>query len=124
LIEDNSILKDVRSALGVGEVTTDFDVELIMHINGALGTLNQNGVGLPVFVSDDTLTWANFRDPLQVKGNPLFPLVQSFVMLSVKLLFDPPPPSAVEHFRLTVDQLLWRLKIAYEPLVVSEPIVE
>lgn len=114
MIESNSILKDVRSALGLGEDTSDFDMEIIMHINGALGTLNQNGVGLPVYVSDDSLTWEGFKDPEQVKGNEFFPLVQSFTMLHVKLLFDPPPPSAVEHFKITVDQLLWRLKVAYE----------
>ena len=112
--ESKSILKEVRKAVGLTEDTVDFDTELLMHINVALGKLNQNGVGLPVSVTDDSTTWGDFKDPLQTKGNEFFKMVPLFIALSTRVIFDPPPPSAVEYFGNSIDQLLWRLKIAYE----------
>ena len=111
---EDSILRTVRDAIGIGADSSEFDTELVMHINAALGTLNQNGVGLPVVVEDETLTWAQFKDPIQVEGNVYYHMVPLFVKLSTKLIFDPPPPSAVEMYRAQVDQMLWRLKVAYE----------
>lgn len=112
--EANSILKEVRSALGLGDDVSDFDTELIIHINSALITLAQNGCVLPLTISDESMTWADIKDPTQVVGNFNFGLVPSYVTLSTKLIFDPPPPSAVEHFSKAIDQLLWRLKVSYE----------
>lgn len=117
--ETKSILRDIRSAVGLTEDTVDFDTDLIMHINVALGKLNQNGVGLPVVVTNDTTTWGDFKDPLQVKGNEFFKMVPLFVALSTRIIFDPPPPSAVEYFGNSIEQLLWRLKIAYEELYTT-----
>jgi hypothetical protein len=119
LDETKSILRDIRSAVGLTEDTVDFDTDLIMHINVALGKLNQNGVGLPVVVTNDTTTWGDFKDPLQVKGNEFFKMVPLFVALSTRIIFDPPPPSAVEYFGNSIEQLLWRLKIAYEELYTT-----
>lgn len=112
--ETKSILKDVRASVGLTEDTTDFDSELIMYINTALITLNQNGVGRLVTIVDDTTTWSEFKEPTQILGNANFSLVPSFVMLSTKVIFDPPPPSAVDHFNRMVDSILWRLKVGYE----------
>lgn len=118
--ETKSILKDVRASVGLTEDTTDFDSELIMYINTALITLNQNGVGRLVTIVDDTTTWSEFKEPTQILGNANFSLVPSFVMLSTKVIFDPPPPSAVDHFNRMVDSILWRLKVGYEAdLVVT-----
>lgn len=117
--DTNSILKDVRVAVGLTEDTVDFDTDLLMHINAALGTLNQNGVGLPVVVVDDATTWGDFKDPLQISGNQFFTMVPLFVSLSTRVIFDPPPPSAVEHFSNTINQMLWRLKVAYEVMTVA-----
>lgn len=114
--ETNSILKDVRVAVGLTEDTVDFDTDLTMHINAALATLNQNGVGLPVVVVNDATTWGDLKDPLQLKGNESFHMVPLFVSLSTRIIFDPPPPSAVEHFSNTINQMLWRLKVAYEDM--------
>jgi len=114
-LDDNkSILRDIRASVGLTEDTIDFDIDLIMHVNVALSKLNQNGVGLPVIVTDDTTTWGDFKDPLQVKGNEFFKMVPLFVALSTRVIFDPPPPSAVEYFGNSIEQILWRLKIAYE----------
>ena len=102
--------------MGLTSDTTDFDTDLLIYINAAFSKLNQNGVGLNTAVEDDTFKWSDFIDPTQTKGNELFNMVPLFVTLSTKILFDPPPPSSVEYHASHIDQLLWRLKIAYESI--------
>ena len=109
-----SILEDVRAGVGLSSDIPDFDTDLVMLINSSLGILNQNGVGKSISIQDTTTTWGDFKDELQVIGNDYFHLVPTFVTLSCKVIFDPPPPSAVDYFKQTIDQMLWRLKIAYE----------
>jgi hypothetical protein len=116
-----SILSDVRVAVGLSETTTDFDTELLMHINAAIGKLNQNGVGKFLIVQDETATWSDLQDPLQVEGNKYFQMIPLYVSLSTKIIFDPPPPSAIEYQAGNIEQILWRLKIAYEqPYIVID----
>lgn len=114
MIETKSILRDIREAVGLGEDVADFDTEVLMHINAALVMLNQNGVCLPVIVTDDTTTWGDIKDETKVEGNKAFHMVPLFVALNTRVIFDPPPPSAVEHFSNTINMFLWRLKAAYE----------
>lgn len=119
----NSILEDVRESLGIGKDVYDFDTEILMHINAALGVLNQNGVGRPIVVNDTSVTWEDFQDPLAISGNEVFPMVQIFITLSVKQIFDPPPPSTVEYYSKSIDMTLWRLKIAYENFPPIKPVI-
>ena len=117
---NKSILQDVRVAVGLSSDSSDFDTELLMHINGAIGRLNQNGIGNLSFVSDDETKWIDLQDSTQIDGNKYFQMVPLFVFMSTKLLFDPPPPSTVQYYQSNIDQLLWRLKIAYEaPLTTT-----
>lgn len=118
----NSILEDVRLAVGLTIDTSDFDTDLLMHINASIGTLNQNGIGKNLIVIDTASTWNDLQEPTQY-GNEFFKMVPLFIMLSTKLLFDPPPPSIVQYHQAHIDQLLWRLKIAYEePLTTTTTI--
>lgn len=110
----NSILRDVRKAVGLSEDDNSFDTDLLQHINSAIIKLNQNGVGNSITINDDTTTWENFRNPEQIEGNKVFALTPLFITLSTKLLFDPPPPSNVQYYNNNIQELLWRLKIAYE----------
>jgi len=120
---NKSILKDIRQAVGLSSDTTDFDADLLMHINSAIGKLNQNGIGKFLLVTDDEAIWNDMLDPTQTAGNQYVGLIPLYVELSTKLLFDPPPPSSVQYHASNIDQLLWRLKIAYEEPYV-EPVEE
>lgn len=120
---DNSILEDVREALGLGKDVDDFDTEILMHINSALSVLHQNGVNKFLIVDSVTQTWKDLIDPLKLEGNVYFGMVPLYVKLSTKLIFDPPPPSTVEQYSKNIEETLWRLKTAYdEPLVKDVPI--
>lgn len=112
-MEEESILTTTKSAIG-DETTTAFDNELKLHINAALIVLNQNGVGRNAYVKDANNLWGEFKDPAQVHGNESFNLVPLFVFAKTKILFDPPPPSNVAVFQAYIDELLWRLRTAYE----------
>jgi len=109
----DGILDSVKEGVGLDSNTDDFNTDLLMHINSAIGELNQNGIGLPIVVNDLT-TWNDLQDPTQVEGNEYFKFIPLFVTLSVKVLFDPPPPSSVDVHKQTIDKLLWRLRVAYD----------
>lgn len=111
---ENSILEDVRKAVGLSRDTVDFDTDLVMHINSAIGELRQNGVTLSTTVTDTSTTWGDLQNPLRTDANEYFHMVPLFVTLSTKLIFDPPPPSTVEYYSNNISKILWRLKIAYE----------
>lgn len=113
IVIQGSILQSIRSMVGLDVLDNSFDTELTMHINSALATLNQNGVGLIVSVTGHETAWDDFKDPLQIDGNEMFESVKTYVALKTKVLFDPPPPSSVSYFIASIDELLWRLNLAY-----------
>lgn len=112
-VSKTSILGSVRDAMGLGIEDDSFDSELLMHINAALLTLNQNGVGKTTIVKDADANWESFKDPEQEEGNKLFDMVPLFVFLRTKILFDPPPPSNVKYMDDAVNEALWRLREEY-----------
>jgi hypothetical protein len=114
-----SILQEIRVSVGLDADTVDFDTELLMHINSAIGKLNQNGIGNFIVVNDEVPTWNDLQNPDQVEGNKYFQMVPLFMAMSTKLVFDPPPPSAVPVYQNNIDQMLWRLKVAYEEPYVA-----
>lgn len=115
-----SILEDVRESVGLSATTSDFDTDLLMHINSAISKLNQSGVGNFITVKNDESTWGDLQNPTQTEGNKCFQMIPLFISLSTKLLFDPPPPSSVQYYASNIDQILWRLKLAYEEPYTSQ----
>lgn len=108
---DDYILDTVKESIPVeGD---DFDNELTTHILACLSILNQNGIGKNIVFSK-TQRWSDFKDENQTKGNEHFSMVPMYVCTRTKLLFDPPPPSSVQFYDKYIDELLWRLKFAYE----------
>lgn len=81
----DSILNTVKKSLGLSEDYYVYDEELIMHINTALGILNQIGVGPEsgYSISDSTNTWSE----LLGESNNL-EMVKSYISLKVKRVFD------------------------------------
>ena len=109
-----SILKSIRLAVGLDAEDDSFDGELLMHINGGIMTLNQNGIGRPVIVTDDSATWDELKDPSQDYANEMFVAVKSYIFVKTKILFDPPPPSTIKYMSEAVDEYLWRLRESFD----------
>lgn len=109
---DESILKTIRSSILGDEESEEFDDDLLLHINSSILTLRQNGITNNIMVKGVDETWEDLKD--ENKNNEYFNQVPQFISLNTRILFDPPPPSNVEFYNNRIDELLWRLKVAYE----------
>lgn len=107
------VLEDVRKFVNLNADNEVFDGELVPHIMAALGKLSQNGVAVPQIVGSTT-TWIDVIEPEMIIIPEVFAMIPLFIMLSVKILFDPPPPSTVEYFQRNIDDTLWRLRLIYD----------
>lgn len=109
---NDSILTSVKKMLGLPEEYGAFDLDIITHINSAFTILTQIGVG-PVngfMIEDKNAVWTDF-----IQNGGIYQLVKSYVVLKVRLLFDPPMSSAVlECYKIQVNEYEWRLKTIAE----------
>lgn len=116
---NESILTSVKKALGLAEEYTAFDADITMHINAALGVLNQLGVGPAqgFMIQDKTALWTAITD-----GDLRLNMVQTYTYLYVRQLFDPPGNSfAVDAIEKQKTQLEWRINVQREEGLWTEP---
>ena len=109
---ETSILTSIKKMLGVAEDYTEFDEDIITHINSVFLNLTQLGVGPQegFMIEDNTAVWEDFIDnSIQLQA------VKTYMYLKVKLLFDPPLSSSVtESFTRMIAELEWRLNAAVD----------
>ena len=111
---DDSILGTVRKMVVGREDDTTFDTDLVIHINTVFDVLYQVGIGTedPFFIIDDSAIWSDFID------GTLFRSVLSFMVLRVKMLFDPPQSSFVlSSMKEQSEELLVRM--TYETTIAE-----
>lgn len=109
----DSILTSIKKLLGIAQECTDFDMDLIIHINSVLMILTQLGVGPEkgFTIEDSRDLWEDFLEDDLSK----LEAARTFVYLKVRLIFDPPSNSAViESINRTISELEWRLNVAAE----------
>lgn len=109
---NDSILLTLKQGLGIPKDDDAFDPELVVHANAALMVLADLGVGPPngFFISGASETWAQF-----IGGREDFEMVKSYLILKVKLLFDPPSSSSVmESTKALIAEWEWRLNVRAE----------
>ena len=108
----DSILTSIKKLLGIAEEYTQFDEDIIMHINTVFLNLTQLGVGPEegFVIEDDVASWEDF-----INDNAQLQAVKTYVYLKVKLLFDPPLSSSViESMNRMIAELEWRLNVAVD----------
>lgn len=108
-----SILLSTKKVLGVGEDYTVFDEDILMHINSAISTLTQLGVGPTTgfTVEDAEAEWSDFVDEADHQYNA----VRSYVYLRTRMLFDPPTTSyLIAAQQKQIEELEWRLNVHRE----------
>lgn len=115
-----SILTSIKKLLGIEEKYTNFDADLILHINSVLSILSQLGVGPAegFSISDEFATWEDYIPDASKIGT-----IKSYVYLKVKLLFDPPLSSSVtESINRMINEFEWRINLFAEqnPIIDSE----
>lgn len=109
---EQSILKSTKRILGISPDDTVFDIDIITHINAALSTLNELGVGPEegIAIEDEQATW----DDLNLTTGQLGK-VKTYVYLRVRMLFDPPATSFhLEAMNKQILELEWRLNVSRE----------
>ena len=108
---EDSILNSIKKSLGITPEYTQFDPEIIMHINSVFMFLQQIGVGPSntYSIESDSETWTDFFSSANVKD---ISAAKSLMFLKVKMLFDPPTIGSVnESYNKLIDELTWRCMI-------------
>lgn len=108
----NSILTSVKKLLGIAENYTEFDADIIMHINAVFLVLQQLGVGPEKGFSivDANAVWDDF-----LPGDERARAIASYMGAKVRLAFDPPQSStAMEALKNTVAEMEFRLNIEFD----------
>lgn len=107
-----SILNSVKKILGLPEADTSFDLDIVIHINSALATLTQIGVGPDegFAIEDESATWDTF-----IGDGPKYAPVKTYIYLKVRLVWDPPSTSyALESMKEQIKELEFRLNVERE----------
>lgn len=107
-MEDNSILTSTKKVLNIPEDITQFDQDILMHINSVLSTLTQEGVGKEggLIVTDATAKWGDFV-PME---DGRYQMIKSYVPIRVRLVFDPPESkTVVDSLREYAHELEYRM---------------
>ena len=110
---DESILTSIKKLLGISEEYTQFDMDIIIHINTVFAILTDLGVGPSegFAISDKTTKWSEF-----ISNTKRLESAKSYVYLKTRLLFDPPTSSAVvESMNRLISELEWRINMVVDP---------
>lgn len=108
----DSILTTIKKLLGIEADYTQFDSDIIVHINTVLMTLCQLGVGpdSPASITNEMDTWEQiFGEEKNVEA------IKTYIYLKVKMIFDPPTSSFVlDAMNKQANELEWRLNVQTE----------
>jgi hypothetical protein len=110
-----SILTSTKKLLGLAADYTEFDVDIVMHINSAFATLHQLAVGPTnsLYIVDATSTWTEF-----IEGQLNINSVKSYIYFKVRLAFDPPATSfAITSMENMAKELEFRLNVVMENIL-------
>ena len=111
-VDMENILTSTKKLLNLSEEQTDFDPDIIVHINRAFSRLRKLGVGPAegFSISDVTAMWDDYMD-----DDPNLPDVKTYVYLKTKIVFDPPLSSTVlASMKEEIKELEWTLNVDAE----------
>lgn len=111
---DESIIGSIKGYVGVSDVDTAFDQDIVLHINTAFSTLYQLGVGRGSpyrITSDEKSSWTElFSDYPNC-----IDFIKEYTFLRVRLLFDPPTNSYImDSLKQTIQEMEYRLLMELE----------
>lgn len=107
-----SVLSCTKKLMGIEDEYKHFDPDIITGINSALTILYQLGVTKTAkIIYSDEEKWTDIigeREDLE--------LIKNYVVLRVKLLFDPPTSGfLLESIKQQIAEFEWRLNVAVDP---------
>ena len=104
----SSILNSVKKSLNIYPDETAFDADIIVCINSVFSELNQLGVG-PIEgfeITGPDEEWSEYLSDVNMN------MVRSYMILEVRLMFDPPTASLLSALEKKRDEYEWRLSVA------------
>lgn len=109
----DSILTSIKKLLGIAEEYTQFDNDIIMHINSVFTTLTQIGVGPSegFYIEDETAYWSDFiSDLTKIQA------IKTYMYLKVRILFDPTSlgSATLAAYERQIQEFEWRLNVIAE----------
>ena len=107
----DSILNTIKPMVNVSVSDNSFDTELIADINTALFRLNKLGVGPEngFMINDENASWYDF-----MLSDTNLESIKTYVFIKTKLLFDPPPPSAIAIYEKQAQELEWLINASVD----------
>jgi hypothetical protein len=97
-----------------------FDLQILTHINTALGIVNQLGLGpaISFTVVDEEAVWEDLELPPDQLN-----VLKSYVFLRVQMLWDPPTTSfAITAKETQIKEFEWRLNVMREEANYVAPV--
>ena len=105
-----SILNSVKKMIGSGDGCEYFDTDIITHINSVFMDLTQRlGIGPSegYIITDKNDIWTDFLSDASLAK---LEAVKSYMVLRVRLLFDPPTSSShLSSYERQIDKMEWVL---------------
>jgi hypothetical protein len=84
---ENSILTSTKQILNISAAYTNFDLDIITHINSTFSIISQLGIGPDggYMITDASSHWSELAI-----SNDQLNIIKTYVFLRVRMLFDPP----------------------------------
>ena len=113
---EDSILLSIKKLLGMDPIEfTQYDTDLIIHINTIIEFLNQLGVDIPegFKINDENALWSDYLN--KPEYNDIKDSIKNYIYLRVRLVFDPSTnPSLLNSINDTIKELEWRIRTYIE----------
>ena len=113
---EDSILLSIKKLLGMDPIEfTQYDTDLIIHINTIIEFLNQLGVDIPegFKMNDENALWSDYLN--KPEYNDIKDSIKNYIYLRVRLVFDPSTNSSLlNSINDTIKELEWRIRTYIE----------
>ena len=113
---EDSILLSIKKLLGMDPIEfTQYDTDLIIHINTIIEFLNQLGVDTPegFKINDENALWSDYLN--KPEYNDIKDSIKNYIYLRVRLVFDPSTNSSLlNSINDTIKELEWRIRTYIE----------
>lgn len=108
----DNILECTKKILGITPDYDAFDTDIIVHINSAMSTLNQLGLGPDdgFMIEDGSEEWGDLLEDDKNLNS-----IKTYIYLKVRVIFDPPSTSfTLTAMQEQIKELEWRLNVYRE----------
>ena len=113
---EDSILLSIKKLLGMDPIEfTQYDTDLIIHINTIIEFLNQLGIDIPegFKINDENALWSDYLN--KPEYNDIKDSIKNYIYLRVRLVFDPSTNSSLlNSINDTIKELEWRIRTYIE----------